>query len=243
MTTWLRCFWFRVAPLCAATLVPALCSTASLQAAAAQVQLTCSGTVLEARGSAVRKRPIARLRFSLMLEAEAASAKAALALVQSRLGELRSTLQELRVQELRVTSPSVWTREASAGRPAVFTATSQVSGQLAPDQLQALISQVGALPGVRLSPVSGEADTAADATIRRQLVQAAYRDALQQGQDLASALGFSKLRPLQVQLDGGPRPAPMAMAALRTGAAPFDPKELPEPSDRLDVAVTFCASP
>ena len=226
-----------IAPVAVALAAPA-------QAAQVQLQLTCAGTVLEARGSATIKRAIDRLAFSLNLEAVAPSSKAALALLQERLDAVRTKLKALAVQELRVTSPSVWNRYVPAGKPAEFEASSQVSGQLAPSQLQSLISQVGGLPGVRLSPVNPQADPASDAAGNRQLVQAAYRDALRRGQDLAEAIGLRSLRPLQVQMDGGMRPVPMLeMGALRRSAAPFDPRELPEPSDRLGLEVTFCATP
>ncbi|MEB3235000.1 MAG: SIMPL domain-containing protein [Cyanobacteriota bacterium] len=216
-----------------------------VQAAQVQLQLACDGTVLEARGSATLKRAITKLNLSLTLEAEAPSAKAALALLQQRLDAVRTSLQGLAVQELRVTSPSVWNRYVPAGKPAVFEASSQVSGQLAPAQLQSLISQVGGLPGVRLAPVHAEADKTADGVSNRQLVQAAYRDALQRAQALAEAIGLRTLRPLQVQLDGGVRPAPMmaAMALERRAPAPFDPRELPEPSDMLALEATSCAIP
>jgi len=226
--------------LCAA----ALALIQPVSAAQVQVQLSCSGTVLEARGSATLKRTIDRLRFGLRLEAEDSSARAALLQLQQRLDAVRRSLQSLQVQELRVTSPSVWQRAAAPGRPAQVEANVQVSGKLAPAQLQRLISQVGALPGVRLEPVQAQADAGGDATANRQLMQAAYRDALQQGQLLAAALGLSTLRPLQVQAEGGVRPAPLlAMARATPEPAPFDPRELAEPTDQLSLAVTFCATP
>lgn len=222
-----------------------LMPNSSGHAAQVQLQLSCAGTVLEARGSATLKRAITSLRFNLSLEAEGASSKAALALLQERLDPVRSTLQSLSVTDLRVTSPSVWNRYVPAGKPAVFQASAQVSGQLLPAQLQNLISQVGGLPGVRLAPVSGQADRATDAASNRQLLQAAYRDAQQRAQDLADAIGgLRSLRPLQVEIAGGIRPMPLPVKAMaRSVPAPFDPRELPEPSDRLSLDVTFCATP
>lgn len=44
-----------------------------------QIQLSCGGAVVEARGSAELKRPTQRLRFSLALEAEEPSSDGALA--------------------------------------------------------------------------------------------------------------------------------------------------------------------
>ena len=205
-----------------ATLVVALLTALPPAAAAAQVQLqlSCSGTVLDARGSATLKRAISSLRVNLSVQAEAPSSKAALTLVQQRLDAVRRALQALKVNELRVSSPTVWNRYVPAGQPAVFEASSQVSGQLAPEQLQGLIAQVGSLSGVRLSPVDAEADQSTTAAAMRQLLQAAYSDALQRGKDLAAA-----------------------MAPARSAPAPFDPRELPEPSDRLSLEVTFCALP
>jgi len=226
-----------------ATLVVALLTALPPAAAGAQVQLqlSCSGTVLDARGSATLKRAISSLRVNLSVQAEAPSSKAALTLVQQRLDAVRRALQALKVNELRVSSPTVWNRTVPAGQPAVFEASSQVSGQLAPEQLQGLIAQVGSLSGVRLSPVDAEADQSTTAAATRQLLQAAYGDALQRGKDLAAVMGLRQLRPLQVQVDGGLRPMPMALA--RSAPAPFDPRELPVPSDRLSLEVTFCALP
>ena len=212
-------------------------------AAEVQLALACSGTVLEARGSASLKRSIDKLRVSLTVQADAPSSKAALALLQERLDPVRSALAGLQVQDLRVGAPSVWNGYVPTGKPAVFEASSQLSGQLAPAQLQPLISQVGGLPGVRLAPVDAQAASSGDAASNRVLVQAAYRDALQRAQALAEAIGLRSVRPLQVQLEGGSRPEPMAaMAVARRSPAPFDPRELPEPVDRLTMAVTFCAT-
>jgi len=233
---------FRASATLSLALLAALPPTAA--AAQVQLQLSCTGTVLEARGSATLKRPIARLNVSMRLEAEASTAKAALTLLQERLDPLRRALRALSIDELRISSPSVWNRDAPAGKLAMFEASSRVSGKLAPTRLQALISQVGGLPGVRLSPVDPEADRAGDAASRRQLLQAAYRDALQRGQDLAAAIGLLSLRPLQVQMEGGLRPMPMAAMAVGRGSpAPFDPRELAEPTDQLSLEVTFCATP
>jgi uncharacterized protein YggE len=241
MTQRLRVNWLPLA-MPVAVAVAVLPLQPPVAAASVQVQLNCAGTVLEARGSATLKRAIASLRLSLSLEAEAPTAQAALALLQQRLDPVRSGLQALNVNALRVSSPSVWNRAVPPGRPAVAQASLQVSGELAPAQLQNLISRVGGLPGVRLAPVDPQADRGADAASNRQLLQAAYQDALRRGQDLAAALGLTTLRPLQVQSDGGLRPEPM-VAMARSAPAPFDPRELPEPTDRLSLTVTFCARP
>ncbi|MFO0119576.1 MAG: SIMPL domain-containing protein, partial [Cyanobium sp.] len=66
-------------------------------ARSAEVQLQCQGTLLEARGSAERKRPLARIAFSLNLEAEAPTADGALARLQARLAAVRSALRGLGV--------------------------------------------------------------------------------------------------------------------------------------------------
>ncbi|MFM7643051.1 MAG: SIMPL domain-containing protein [Cyanobium sp.] len=211
--------------------------------AVAEVQLRCDGTLLEARGSAEQEQPIERLRFSFALEAEARSSDGALALLQQRLAALRTALQGLEVQELRVSSPSTWQRPVEAGRPALSQAYLQASGVLIPSRLQALIRQVGALPGVRLSPVTPESDPVRSAKQRRSLLAAAYRQASARAADVAAALGLSRLQPLEVQLenDQGPQPAPRAMAA-KADLPPFDPAELPPPKDMATMLVRFCAS-
>ena len=208
--------------------------------AQSQVQLACSGTLVEARGSAELKRITANLRFSLALEAEAASSEAALASLQGRLAAVRTSLKNLQVVDLEVTSPTSWQRPASRPSPERVVAGLQVSGQLAPARLQALVRGVGGLPGVRLTPVATEADRPVDRAARATLLRAAYQDALQQGLDLAGAMGLKGvLKPIEVLLEGGSRPGlKMVMAAE---AAPFDPAELAAPVDRLSLQVRFCA--
>jgi uncharacterized protein YggE len=210
--------------------------------APAQVQLACGGTLLEARGMAEVERPMRLLLFSLGLEAEAASTDAALGLLQARLAAVRSGLQGLGVEELRVSSPSTWPRTDGRGRPMGVQAGLQVSGRLEPQRLQPLIRQIGALPGVRLSPVTAQADPAQDRAIRRRLLEAAYADARQQAGEVAAAVGRRTLEPLEVQLDGvEARPMPMMARADAAPPPPFDPRELAPPKDRLSLLVKFCA--
>ena len=210
--------------------------------AQAQVQMGCSGTLLQARGRAELKRLIDALRVSLSLEAEAATADGALASLQARLDSVRQALQQLGVRKLEVTSPSTWTRPAERKQLAQTTASLQVSGELAPAQLQQLIRQVGSLPGVRLSPVDPRAQASGDATSQARLLKAAYGDALGQAKTIAAAIGLHQLRPLEVDVDGGGG-APIRMRASMAypDSAPFDPAELPEPVDRLSLLVRFCA--
>jgi uncharacterized protein YggE len=225
-------------PLAAALLLAAALPHAP---APAQVQLACGGTLLEARGTAELERPLRRLLFSLGLEAEGASTEVALGLLQERLAAVRSGLQGLGVEELRVSSPSTWPRTDSRGRPAGVQASLSVSGRLAPAALQPLVRQVGALSGVRLAPVTPLADPAQDLAVRRRLLAGAYEDARAQAAEVAAAIGRQRLEPLEVQLDGGePRPMPM-MARAEAAPPPFDPAELAAPKDRLSLLVRFCA--
>ena len=211
-------------------------------AARAEVQLRCDGTHLEARGSAEQMRPTRRLQVSLALEAEAASADGALAALQQRLAAVRSALQRLGVQEFRASSPGTWQRPAESGRPAMSQASLQVTGRLLPQRLQPLIREVGALPGVRLSPVSAEADPSLDEGVRRELLRRAYADAQAQAREVAAVIGAPRLRPLEVTLDGNElRPVMMRAVAADAAPPPFDPAELPAPRDRLSMLVRFCA--
>jgi len=201
--------------------------------AQAQVQMGCNGTLLQARGRAELKRAIELLKLSLSLEAEAATADGALASLQARLDSVRQALQQLGVRKLEVTSPSTWTRSPELKKPALTTASLQVSGELAPAQLQRLIRQVGSLPGVRLSPVDPRAQTSGDAASQARLLRAAYGNAL--------AIGLHQLRPLEVEVEGGGGPPILMRAMASPDRAPFDPAELPEPVDRLSLLVRFCA--
>lgn len=209
-------------------------------AAAQNVQLRCDGTLLEARGSAEQKRTIDVLKVSLALSAEAPTADAALGELQQRLAAVRQALQRLQVKKLAVSSPSSWQRPVSPDRPAALEANLQVNGELQPSQLQGLIRQVGSLPGVRLAPVSTEADPAADLAVRGQLLRGAYQDALGQARAIAEVIGRRALSPLEVQIEGGMRPR-LLRTAMADEAAPFDPAELAAPTDRLGLLVRFCA--
>jgi uncharacterized protein YggE len=228
--------WLRFAALAWLLVLPLASSPVQ-----AEVQQRCDGTLLEARGSAEQERPITRLRFSLYLEAERRGSDGALALLQERLAAVRTTLQGLQVAELRVSSPSTWQRPAEAGRPSLTQASLQVSGVLAPTRLQSLIRQVGALPGVRLAPVSPEANPERSTLERRALLAAAYRQASARAEDVAAALGLSRLQPLEVQVEDDRGPMPVPAMAAKMEARPFDPAELPPPKDGASMRVRFCA--
>jgi uncharacterized protein YggE len=209
--------------------------------ASAEVQLRCDGTLLEARGSAERQRPAASIAFSLGLEARGSSADRALALLQERLASVRASLKRLGVRDLRVGSPSTWARPAAGGERAGFQSDLAVSGKLHPQQLQGLIRGVGGLAGVRLSPVTAEADPAVVGAGRSALLAAAYRDAEAQALPLAALIGRPQLLPLQIQVDGGGGPVMMRAEMAPPPAPAFDPAELPLPTERLTLQVQFCA--
>lgn len=218
-----------------------LAGSTSPTRAQTQVQLSCDGTLLEARGNAELKRETRSLQLSLGLEAEGADADRALAALQVRLASVRQRLQALQLRELRVTAPSTWERSQPRGQGGLrVVAQLQVSGSLEPGRLQRFIRELGGLPGVRLSPVSTEADPAASPAVRSRLLRAAYQDALAQARDLAGAIGLAQLQPLEVRLDGIEL-RPMALRAMAAEPAPFNPAELPPPADRLSLQVRFCA--
>ncbi len=211
-------------------------------APAADLQLHCAGTLLEARGSAERQRPVIRIAFSLSLEAEDPIAEGALGRLQARLAAVRSKLMQLGVEDLQVGSPATWKRPAEAPKPAAVQASLSVSGRLAAGQLQGLIRRVGSLPGVRLAPVTAEADPAAAEVSRQLLLAAAYRDAEAQVRPLALLIGRPQLIPLQIQLEGG-GPVMARFAGAAAAPPPFSAAELPPPTDRLGLQVQFCAVP
>lgn len=232
----------RLLSACTASVLACALLPPSPVQAQAQVLQQCNGTLLEARGSAEQKRDTQRLAVSLSLEAEAGTADAALALLQQRLATVRRQLQALQVQELRVSSPSTWQRSQEPGAAGSrVVASLQVSGQLAPARLQAYVRQVGGLEGVRLNPVAAEADPSAAAAVRARLLRAAYQDALSQARELAGVVGRASVQPLEVRVEGH-EPRPVMLRAMAAESPPFDPAELPQPSDRLSLFVRFCAN-
>ena len=203
--------------------------------ARAQVTASCDGTLLQARGQAELKRSGERLRFSLGLQAQQRDQAAALQELQQRLAGVREALQRLEVADLQVASPGTWSHD---GR---VTASLQLSGVLRPERYDALVREVGGMAGVQLQPVQIEASASGDAAARRLLLQAAWQDAQAQARELVTVLGLRQLRPLEVQIEGGPQPRPMAVKAMMAAAPPaFDPAELPPPLERLALQVTFC---
>jgi uncharacterized protein YggE len=226
----------------ALALLPAALLLPPTGGAAAESLPRCDGTLLEARGSAKQQRPTRSLGVSLSLAAQAPDADAALAELQRRLADVRAGLLRLQVTDLEVGSPSTWEKPARDARPAGFEARLSLQGRLAPERLQPLIREVGALPGVRLAPVRPQADPAADPAVRRQLLRQAYQDALRQAGEIGAVIGRPRLSPLEVQLEGGLRPVPMrAMADAAPAPPPFDPAELPRPVESLSMLVRFCA--
>lgn len=201
----------------------------------------CSGTLLEVVGNAELSRSLQALSISIQLEAEEASADAALEELQRRLARLRDALEGLAVKDLRVTSPTTWERPRRQGRAATTQASLRVTGSLLPDRLQPLIREVGALPGVRLAPVESRPDLDEDASVRRRLLRLAYEDALAQARDLGAVLGRSAIEPIRVVVQAeGARPMAVRAMAADGGVPPFDPGELPLPKERLTLQVRFC---
>jgi D-arabinose 5-phosphate isomerase GutQ len=152
-------------------------------------------------------------------------------------GEARLT------EELRVSSPQTWQRPAEGRRPGRVQAGLQLSGRVALPRFQELVRGVGSLAGVRLAPVSAEADPAEAERLRRDLLRAAFRDALAQAGEVAAVIGRPLLSPLEVQLEGGGPPIALRAAAAPAadGVPPFDPGELEPPLSRLSLLVRFCA--
>lgn len=83
-------------------------------------------------------------------------------------------------------STGAWPGDACAGHQ-------QVTANVAPNRLQTLIRNGGSLPGARLAPVATEAERNEDAELRRQFLDKAHRDALNQTQPLADLIGRNRL--------------------------------------------------
>ena len=207
----------------------------------AQGQERCKGALLEAPGRAEVRRTADVLAVSMRLIAEGETSDAALALLQDRLAAVRSSLKTLDVKELRVRSPSTWILPAERDRPRKVRAQLQINGNIEPGQLQPLIRQVGVLPGVRLSPVTSTADPSEDEAVRNQLLKMAYRDALEQATTLGAAMGLPRLAPLEVKLQGGTLPPRPLRTMADAATAEFDPAELPQPTQTLNLVARFCA--
>lgn len=72
------------------------------------------------------------------------------------------------------------------------------------------------------------------------MLRDAYADARRQALELACVAGFSLVTPLELRLDVMERTMPLrSMATAMDG---FNPDELPLPTERLGMGVSFCAT-
>lgn len=232
--------WVGMAGMAVAGMLSSAMSHAAM--AEGQVQLQCAGTLLEARGQAEQRRTTARLRATLSLDAEAGTSGEALERLQQRLAGVRSAMQALAAQQLRVSSPSTWVRPREKEQEAIVQANLQVSASLPPATLQSLIRTVGTLPGVRLAPVETEADPGDNARVRQELLEESYRDALNQAKTLAFLIHRSVLTPVEIQLETDDMAVPVLRSMAAGATPPFNPNELNNPSNRITMRVRFCVS-
>ena len=203
----------------------------------------CGGTLLQLQVEERGKAGLDRFRFDLGLEAEAPGKPEVMALLNSRLAELRAALRPLVSGELTIPAPSTYRSGGGSGpgaSPIREHASTSVSGQVSKAQYDALIQTAGRLPGVTLRGFTAQASASGEADLQTALLRQALASGRRQAASTAQALGLARVKLLRIDQRGGAMPRPMPYA--RMAAASFNPEEAPPPEQVVSLALDYCLS-
>ena len=219
-------------------LVPALMPLAVVSPGQAGGGDRCSGTIYQLQVSQSGTAALDRFRFNLGLSAEAVSKADAMQQINSRLVRLRSVLAPLVSGRLTVPAPMTYAIGGGQGSPRRQRATTNVSGEVITANYDAVIQEVGKLPGVNLNGFASLAASGSAETLQAQLMRHALADGKRQAQDTASALGLRRVHLLRINQRGGTTLRPMAYN--RELSARFNQNEAPEPRNSLSLLLDYC---
>ena len=237
----------RAAPLCSLALVAlaglALAPAASLAVEGPVGPGRCGGTLLQLQVEQSGSTAFDRFRFDLGLEAEAPSKAEAMALLNSRLANLRTALRPLVSGELTIPAPTTYRSGGGTGpgaTPVREHASTSVGGVVPKSSYDALIQLAGRLPGVNLRGFTAQATAGSDSDLQASLLRQALADGRRQADLTAQALGLRRVQLLRIDQRGGGAPRPIPYA--RMAAASFNPDEAPAPERSLSLALDYCLS-
>ena len=205
--------------------------------ASAQV---CKGTLLQLQVRESASSTMNRFRFSLGLQAEAASKEAAMALLNQRLDRARQSLMPFALGALNIPAPRSYSYGGgSSSNPKLELATTGISGEVSCDNYDALIQLAGRLPGMRLQGMTSLASNSGGEALDDQLLKRAIKQGARRANLTASALGLNRVDLLRInQSAGGVRP--VAYAQTRMSKPAFQPDEAPNPTRSLTLGLDYC---
>ena len=205
--------------------------------ASAQV---CKGTLLQLQVRESGSSTMDRFRFSVGLQAEAASKEAAMALLNQRLDRARQSLMPFALGALNIPAPRSYSYGGgSSSNPKLERATTGISGEVSRDNYDALIQLAGRLPGMRLQGMTSLASNSGGEALDDQLLKRAIKQGRRRANLTASALGLNRVDLLRInQRAGGVRP--VAYAQTRISKPAFQPDEAPNPTRSLTLGLDYC---
>ena len=225
----------------AAILIPVVVGVAlgSASPALASAQV-CKGTLLQLQVRESGSSATDRFRFSLGLQAEAASKEAAMALLNQRLDRARQSLKPLTLGALNIPAPRSYSYGGgNSSKPKLERATTGIGGEVSRDNYDALIQLAGRLPGVRLQGMTSLASSRGGESLEDQLLKQALKEGRRRAKVAASALGLDRVDLLRInQRGGGVRP--VAYAEARMSKPVFRPDEAPKPTRSLSLGLDYC---
>ncbi len=209
-------------------------SAAPLRAA----ERTCQGTLLQIKVQQTGTTRSERFRFSLGLEAEAGTQASVMALLNERLEQARRQLKPLALGRLTIPAPRSYPFGGGQAGPRREKASTSISGEVSRANYDALIQQVGRLPGVRLQGMTSIASGEGQTTLQSQLLKQAFEEGKRQAQTMASALGLRRLELLRIN-QRGQAYRPVALASTNRGQS-FKPGEAPRPIQSIGLELDYC---
>ncbi|MFM8525209.1 MAG: SIMPL domain-containing protein [Cyanobacteriota bacterium] len=204
---------------------------------------SCGGTLLQLQVEQSGRAAFDRFRFDLGLEAEAASKAEAMALLNSRLTDLRTALRPLVSGELTIPAPTTYRSGGGTGpgsTPVREHASTSVGGVVGKATYDALIQTSARLPGVTLRGFTAQAAGGAERDLQAALLRQGLAEGRRQADLTALSLGLQRVRLLRIDQRGGGAPRPPC--GHRAAAASFNPEEAPAPERSLTLALDYCLS-
>jgi uncharacterized protein YggE len=198
----------------------------------------CAGTLLELSVEERGETRTDRFRFALRLEAEGATAAAALDQLNQRLDATRKALQGLAQGPLTIPAPRTYASGGGSQGPRRQQASTSISGEVERGGYDQLIQVAGRLPGVRLQGMTSLASTQNQNALADQLLESALKQGREQAERTAAALGLRRVTLLRIDQRRSGAVRPLAYAA--DAGRQFRPEEAPQPSLSLALNLDYC---
>jgi len=207
--------------------------TAGVAAVAEPGPSRCVGTLLQLQVSSQGSSSVDRFRFSLGLEAEAASAAQALELLNQRLSQLRSVVTPLATGPLTVPAPG---SSGYGSGPLRYRASTSVSGVVSTANYDPLIQAAGRQPGVSLQGFTALPASGSEAQLKQNLLVQALADGRRQAEFVANSLDLKRIVLIRINYNGMTN----IRQLMKAEAPSFDPNEANQPISQLTIELEYC---